>query len=214
MHNNLELAAGGIITYSATQYQQHGIQKLLEQYCKEGGKVLILNDSTVKDYTKLYMDEFAGGRLAAQMLIESNCQNFFCFRGEEVENSVTQMRYEGFSSKLRENGAICHLVDNLFEIPEFVKKTPSSGVFTVTDTYAITLMQLAYQEGISAPDDFKLVGYDNLDCSAILGLSTIHQPFREEGRIAANKIIQMIYGNEEKDEIIIPSAIVRKTTLC
>ena len=79
MHNNLDLAASGIITYSATQYHQPSNQELLKKYSSNGGKVLILNDRTVEGYTKLYIDEFAGGRLAAKMLMDSGCCNFFCF---------------------------------------------------------------------------------------------------------------------------------------
>ena len=212
MHNNLELAAGGIITYSGAQYQQPGVQKLLEQYCKEGGKVLILNDCTVQGYTKLYMDEFAGGKLAAQMLIDSKCQKFFCYRGEFVPGSVTQMRYEGFSAKLAKVGASCQLVDKLVDLPKIIKQNPACGVFTVSDSYALLLMQLAAKESLQAPDNFKLVGYDDMDWASSIGLSTIQQPFRQEGKRAAAKIIEMIYGREELDEILIPTTVSRFTT--
>ena len=214
LNNNLDLAASGIITYSAIQYHQPGILTLLEQYCASGGKVLILNDRTVEGYTKLYMDEFAGGRLAAEMLIASGCRNFFCFNCEvpSYASSVNQMRYAGFCAELNEKGAECRLVTSFDEFPGLLEKTPGSGVFAVSDLNALKLMQIAGAAGLRAPEDFKLVGYDDMEWSEAMGLSTIQQPFKEEGVRAAAKIIGMIYGRDNGDELFTPCAIPRKTT--
>ena len=76
----------------------------------------------------------------------------------------------------------------------------------------MNIINLASASGLRAPEDFKLVGYDDMEWSEIMGLSTIHQPFREEGRQAAVKIIEMIYGKNVEDEIFTPRAISRKTT--
>ena len=214
MHNNLDLAASGIITYSATQYHKSSNLDLLKKYSSNGGKVLILNDCTVKDYTKLYMDEYEGGRLAADMLMASGCQNFICFNNEEFSfaASVTQMRYEGFCGWLHNKGASCLLCKKIEEIPALLKNNSKCGVFAVSDSLAMNIINLASASGLRAPEDFKLVGYDDMEWSEIMGLSTIHQPFREEGRQAAVKIIEMIYGKNVEDEIFTPRAILRKTT--
>ena len=213
IHNNLDLAASGIITYSATQYHQPSNQDLLKKYCANGGKVLILNDCTIKGYTKLYIDEYKGGRLAAEMLIDSGCRNFICFNNETVAYaaSVNQMRYEGFCSKLCEKGAACHLCNSQEELLMLLKKVSDCGVFAVSDSLAMNILQYTSNFGLRVPDNFKLVGYDDMEWSATMGLSTIRQPFREEGRRAAAKIIEMIYGKEEKDEVFMPSAVARRT---
>ena len=93
-----------------------------------------------------------------------------------------------------------------------LKKVSDCGVFAVSDSLAMNILQYTSNFGLRVPDNFKLVGYDDMEWSATMGLSTIRQPFREEGRRAATKIIEMIYGKEEKDEVFMPSAVARKTT--
>ena len=220
MLNNLDLSAGGIITYSVLQYHQPGLQELLQEYCDNGGKVLILNDCTAAGYTKLYMDEYYGGQLAADMLLRAGCRNFFCL-GEELceekhssSNSVNQMRYEGFREQLQKHGAECRSVASIETLTATLQKTPGSGVFAVSDLHALALMQRTEAAGLRAPEDFKLTGYDDMDWSGPVGLSSIRQPFCEEGRRAAAKIMEMIYGWGEKDEALLPCAVPRKTTEC
>ena len=59
-----------------------------------------------------------------------------------------------------------------------------------------------------------LVSFDdhNQCVFSIPSLSSVHQPTREEGRRAVEKLINMIFGKKELDETIKPYLMVRESS--
>lgn len=212
---NMERAASGIIAYSAQQYRHPELQHLLTQYCKEGGKLLLLNDCTVADHPVLCMDEQAGGSAAADLLLQSGCSAFRCLcpgllNGDD--KSIRALRWNGFRQRLEQCGRTAAADPDLNATVDFLHRNPGCGIFCTSDAVALQLLRLAWASGLETPRDYKLVGYDNADWTAGLDISSIHQPFREEGRRAAVKLIQMIYGHSEDSELLTPTAMRRGST--
>jgi DNA-binding LacI/PurR family transcriptional regulator len=48
--------------------------------------------------------------------------------------------------------------------------------------------------GRSVPADLSVVGYDDIDSAALLGLSTVHQPLTESGARGATRLCALIRG--------------------
>lgn len=48
--------------------------------------------------------------------------------------------------------------------------------------------------GIRIPDEMSVFGFDGADVAATFGLSTMAQPAREIGRLAARKTLDLIAG--------------------
>ena len=216
IQENMERAASGIIAYSAQQYRHPELQHLLTQYCRDGGKLLLLNDCTVDEYPSLCMDEQAGGSAAADLLLQSGCSAFRCLCPGLIgdDKSLRALRWNGFRQRLEQCGRTASADPDLNTTVDFLHRNPGCGIFCTSDAVALQLLRLARESGLETPRDYKLVGYDNAEWTAGLDISSIHQPFREEGRRAAVKLIRMIYGHSEDSELLTPTAICRGSTPC
>jgi DNA-binding LacI/PurR family transcriptional regulator len=72
-----------------------------------------------------------------------------------------------------------------------------TAVFAANDVIAYGVLQAAAETGKSIPQDISLIGYDNLDFSALVHppLTTIHQPKYEIGRAAVELLLRQIRGH-------------------
>jgi DNA-binding LacI/PurR family transcriptional regulator len=85
-----------------------------------------------------------------------------------------------------------------------------TAVVAVSDVIALGLMDACRQRGLTPGRDISLVGFDDLPESAAAGLTTIHQPVRDKGRLAA----ELLLDPERPDRrIVLPhELIVRRST--
>ena len=63
-----------------------------------------------------------------------------------------------------------------------------TAVVAVSDVMALGVMDACRQRALTPGDDISVVGFDDLPESADAGLTTIHQPVRDKGRIAAASV--------------------------
>ena len=71
-----------------------------------------------------------------------------------------------------------------------------TAILAMSDMAAIGAMGAASAAGLRVPDDISVVGYDDLPMAAWTspGLTTVHQPIVEKGRLAARLLIQRLQG--------------------
>ena len=71
-----------------------------------------------------------------------------------------------------------------------------TGILAMSDMTAIGVMGAAVAAGLRVPADISVVGYDDLPMAAWTspGLTTVHQPIVEKGRVAARLLIQRLQG--------------------
>lgn len=85
------------------------------------------------------------------------------------------------------------------------------AVVAVNDPAAFGAMQAIQEAGLKIPEDIAIVGFsDDIRASLMPApLTTIRQPAYEVGKVAAQKLIDIIEGRlQEPQEIIIPTEIV------
>ena len=63
-----------------------------------------------------------------------------------------------------------------------------TAVFAFSDPLALAVWQAARERGLSVPGDLSIVGFDDT-APAGEGLTRIHQPLRDKGRIAAERLL-------------------------
>jgi LacI family transcriptional regulator len=80
------------------------------------------------------------------------------------------------------------------------------------DSLAIELESALMRRGVKIPGDISLVGYDDIDQSALLPvpLTTIKQDFYEIGRVAANILIDELEGRDSQllHKVFLPAKLV------
>jgi DNA-binding LacI/PurR family transcriptional regulator len=81
------------------------------------------------------------------------------------------------------------MAQELLDLPD-----PPTAIFAASDTQAIGVLAAAEKSGHSVPDDLSVVGYDDIESAAQLGLSTVHQPLAESGAHGASRLCAQIRG--------------------
>jgi len=125
------------------------------------------------------------------------------------------VREAGGGSDITERYSIAKFPEDesgLRELVNFCKSAKKPvGVFAVNDKLALMIIRSLREAGLEVGRETLVVGYDDLELAAEADppLTTIHQPFREEGRLAARKLINLIYGVNEKSEMVSPRLVAR-----
>ncbi|MBM9477552.1 LacI family DNA-binding transcriptional regulator [Nakamurella flavida] len=93
--------------------------------------------------------------------------------------------------------------------------TPApSAVVAVSDEVAMGVLHAARRLGLDVPGDLSVVGVDNHDLGYLFDLTTVAQPVRDQGRMAARLLLDQLTpdpGPSHTAEIT-PHLIVRGTT--
>ena len=88
-----------------------------------------------------------------------------------------------------------------------------TALFAFSDPLALAARQAARERGLDVPGDLSIVGFDDT-APAAEGLTTIHQPLRDKGRIAAGRLLHAL-GQEPPlagGELLPTRLVVRRST--
>ena len=75
------------------------------------------------------------------------------------------------------------------------RKKPTA-VFALNDQMAVGVMQALREAHIRVPEDISVVGFDDTQIASLThpGLTTVHQPLQEMGRMAVSLLYRMLEG--------------------
>lgn len=181
-----------------------------------------------RQYPGVYADSVLGTRLALDHLWELGHRHIVCISDPRNHDGIK--RAEVYEQYMSERGVEAQRV---YMIPQESEPTyaagreifatlndrnPPTAIYAASDTFAIYLMQAAFQAEVSIPRQISIVGYDNIDMTpdTVPPLTTIDQSGARLGEIAANLLLDMIDGNrsgaETADVVFQPTLIVRQST--
>jgi DNA-binding LacI/PurR family transcriptional regulator len=91
-----------------------------------------------------------------------------------------------------------------------------TAIFAANDLQAVGVLEAAKALNITVPDDLSVIGFDGIELSEIMELSTVQQPMKYMGELGAKKLIEQIENSADRSfppELIhlYPSLIVRRT---
>lgn len=94
--------------------------------------------------------------------------------------------------------------------------TRFTALFAFNDISAIGAIRALRERGLAVPEDVSVVGFDDIQSAAYQnpGLTTVRQPLREMGEIAAATVLQRINGKGTFSRVINvkPELVIRGTT--
>ena len=75
-------------------------------------------------------------------------------------------------------------------------KTPPTAIFAASDIMALELIDVAKSYNLLIPKELSVVGFDDnpINVYSPIGLTTVSQPLMEMGRIAIEKLDQIVLG--------------------
>lgn len=71
---------------------------------------------------------------------------------------------------------------------------PPSAIFAASDTQAIGVLAAAERLGVPVPEQLSVIGFDDIDTAAVLGLSTVRQPLERSGADGARRLCALLRG--------------------
>lgn len=178
-------------------------------------------------FSSVRVDNAAGGALAARHLIATGRRRCaFVGDGEMPHHIVSPSasRLAGFRSELLADGLdlpdeyvvlVPHGLEQaaeaaqmLFDLPE-----PPSGIFAASDTQAMGILKAARKRGLAVPEQLAVIGFDDLEVAAYIGLTTIRQPLEESGRAAADLLLSRLADSTRPaQEVWLPLRLVKRET--
>lgn len=89
-----------------------------------------------------------------------------------------------------------------------------TAIFAVSDEVAMGVVDAARRLGLRVPDDLSVIGVDNHDLSYLFDLTTVSQPVRRQGRLAAEMLLQVMADPllPRTHTFVDPTLIIRGTT--
>lgn len=90
-----------------------------------------------------------------------------------------------------------------------------TSIFCQNDMMAYGTLNALYQMGLSVPEDISIVGFDDSIYSRIMRppLTTIRQPYKEMGEMAAGMLLRAIQGEKIKENIIFKPMLVERESV-
>lgn len=172
----------------------------------------------------LHFDNFEGGRLATQHLIQLGHRRIAFITGDPAHADSTE-RLRGYRGALEAAGIVFdpalvvpgeyHEVNGLLAVDRLVESRQRfTAIFAANDQMAFGAALGLQRRSLRVPDDVSLVGFDDLPTSqyAIPPLSTVHQPAYEMGRLAATAMLEMLSGVKPTAELAAPRFVARESS--
>ncbi|MDR2654878.1 MAG: LacI family transcriptional regulator [Oscillospiraceae bacterium] len=190
---------------------------------------VVLSDSYLSDYGQMVnvgLQDFEGAKLATEYLIKNGHRRII-FAGPQIRPSgVVQQRLKGYRSALEAAGISFDeklvfesefLIERTLELgAEIAARDDVTAVFATADILAAGIMSGIQQAGRKVPEDFSIVGFDDIDwCRMTMPtLTTVHQDAKQKGEISAERMITLLNGGEilEQNKIL-PVRLVERESV-
>jgi DNA-binding LacI/PurR family transcriptional regulator len=173
-------------------------------------------------------DDVHGGYLATRHLIEMGHRKIGYVGDafpDEFGFTTGRDRFDGYRRAMAEAGLAVddrwiafgrHGSSEAVVLGRRVLSQPDrpTALFVMADLQAFGCMTAAHDLGLSVPDDVSIIGFDDIEVSAHVGLTTVRQHLAESGRVAARYLLSLLRGNRTAALEGLPpvEVVARRTT--
>ena len=174
------------------------------------------------------IDDERGGYVATRYLLELGHKRI-AYLGDVFPDpfgfKTSRNRYRGYVQALEDAGlsidqeyvqlgkhgkaeaqAMCATLLSLPDRP--------TAIFAMTDIQALGCLEAAREAKVNVPQDLSIIGFDDIEASSHVGLTTVTQHLSESGRVATQYVLGVLEGRRTGDPPSLPDVevVVRRTT--
>jgi LacI family transcriptional regulator, repressor for deo operon, udp, cdd, tsx, nupC, and nupG len=175
------------------------------------------------------IDDVASARGAVEYLVDLGHRRIGFIGGDPEDpyrfSAAPLDRYHGYLAALRVGGrsgdprlvqsggstvsSAAEAARRLLDLPE-----PPTAVFACSDEMAFGVLQVARERGLEVPSDLSVVGFDDHELAATIGLTTVRQDIDALGARAAARLVALLAdpAAEVEHETRPTRLIVRRTS--
>jgi DNA-binding LacI/PurR family transcriptional regulator len=193
-----------------------GLPLCREQLAQFGraGVALASVDSATAGVPQTVIDDVAGGRLATGYLIALGHRRIGFVGDMTFARPPAGLGFTSSADRLRgyrqavaaagiglEAGLIRrgpHAAATAAEHAAELLKSPDppSAIFAASDTQAMGVLAAADRLGVPVPDQLSVIGFDDIESAAFVGLSTVRQPLEHSGAEGARRLCALLRGEQ------------------
>lgn len=191
----------------------------------------ILIDAYHQTLSRVIVDNIAGSQLAVQHLIDLGHQHIG-FISDAMENPFNPFRfshihdrYQGYRQALdnagipfrpdyHKQGIHSRRVARQLAYELLSQRDRPTAIFAYSDTQALGILEAANDLSLNVPQDLSVIGFDDIEVSEYVGLTTIRQSLFDSGTLGANMLLDhLITPMDAVQQITLPTElIIRQTT--
>src|SRR4051794_19265659 len=172
------------------------------------------------------IDDAHGGELATRHLLARGHRRIG-FVGDRRENpfgfTSSEERRRGFRRALRRAGVEAvpdlevrgrHGREEARELARSLldRDDRPTAIFAASDTQAVGVLEAAHALALRVPEDVAVIGFDDIEIAAPLGLSTVRQPLRQSGACGADILLAAIAGAPARPPALDALTVVARRT--
>ena len=190
-----------------------------------GSPVVLLARRAVAGCDSVRAENLESAALLTAHLLEQHGLSHLFFVGDPDDSLDVAERYSGFRTAhivaqvpLRRpplrvplvEGAGVKVADEILR-----RRVKVDGLVCGNDDIALSIMSHLQAHGVRLPDDLAVVGWDDVPAARYIapGLTTVRQPIRELGRLAATHLQARIAGERQVGEPrVLPSQVVLRSS--
>jgi DNA-binding LacI/PurR family transcriptional regulator len=174
----------------------------------DAGVPVVAIDSRIEGVPAVVIDDVEGGRLATRHLVGLGHQRI-AFIGGDPDDPLgftsAADRERGFREVMADAGLpvdeslVRHgtharevalaITTELLRAPE-----PPTAIFATADIQAIGVLEAARTLGVRVPDDLSVIGFDDIELAAYVGLTTVRQPLFQSGQLGTRLLLEVLSG--------------------
>lgn len=191
--------------------------------------VAVAGHRYLKGVTNIVLDHRQAARIALQHLRELGHSQIAFMRGHPASSDSTY-RWQGICEMAAKLGIevsadLTMQIESQESSPDLgypytrkllARRKRFTALFAYNDLSAIGAIRALREAGLRVPGDVSVVGFDDIDAAAFHNpaLTTVRQPLRTMGEVAARTLLERLEGREDcPQEIAIqPELVVREST--
>jgi len=183
---------------------------------RELGTPVVLIDAYSPLLTSLVVNNVEGAYQAVKRLIELGHRHIGFINGEIEGNfkfNTANDRLIGLHRALGEAGLLFEPEQVLISewsrkggkhaaLQLLTQQKRPTAIFAASDVQAVGALEAARELGLRVPEQLSVIGFDGIEISELLELSTMQQPLQEMGELGASKLVELIENPSHPPELI------------
>ena len=173
----------------------------------EAGVVYVgVNDHRIEEWPSVGGDNIRGGEIATEYLLGLGHRRI-AYVGDVFPLShgfsASEVRYKGYARALYEHNVPLnpdyiqlgpHGEDKAYDLTHglLCLPQPPTAIFSMSDIQALGCLAAIRDAGLNVPGDISLMGFDDVEISQLIGLTTIRQHLEEAGYIAMQYLFRLL----------------------
>jgi LacI family transcriptional regulator, repressor for deo operon, udp, cdd, tsx, nupC, and nupG len=187
------------------------------------GIPLTVVGARVPGFPRVGVDDEAGAAMAVRHLVLLGHRDIVMISGDpedRIGRLTTSARRAGFEQALAGAG-IDKGPDRVVAEPWGVtggirameqlltRRTLPTAIFAESDEMALGALQTLRRAGLDVPGRTSLIGFDDHEMAPAADLTTIAQPVRQQGLLAARLLLEVLAGKTRTDaDVLLPTRLV------